>query len=73
MVVECLLEWHRKNSCTGTHLFPVKCDGQPRQLRKRKRATTVAEDSSDVDESDLNSDLELDKDFEHKEITLDQG
>ena len=43
-------------------------------LRKRNRDTVIGEDSSDVDDAALeDSDMELDDDFHHKEITMDAG
>ena len=43
-------------------------------LRKRKRDTVVGEDSSDVDDADLqDSDMELDDEFNHKEIQMNAG
>ena len=42
-------------------------------LRKRTRDTVVGEDSSDIDSDALNSDLEVNTDWGHKEIKMDAG
>ena len=82
MVVECWVEWHQKNARAGSHLLNfMRWKHAHRsvllwswQLRKRKRTTAVEEDSSDVGDSDLNSDLELDSStFDHKEIPMSAG
>lgn len=62
-------------SSFGANSFIPSNSGWPRgcELRKRKRTTVVEEDSSDVGEDELNSDLEIDTEWNLKEVVMDQG
>ena len=60
--------------CMLTESYPYSaCHSAGLRLRKRTRETVIGEDSSDIDSDALNSDLEVDAEWGHKEVKMDAG